>query len=409
MNGNQIIKESFDKLDNWLIKNNWKGYDPFDGLNARISRILTLDNHYLRIALQQTVRRLPINLRPLLGIEMESSSKGMGFCAMAYAKMYRLTEEVEYLQKMKICLNWLIDNYNKNYHGYSWGNHFSYESRGGQIPKEVPTIVWTAWIGNAFMDAYEITNEEIYFEIAKGVAEFIVLDIGRYEDEDGSICFMYRPGNKNSGKAIACVHNANVLGAWILSRVYQYTKNEEYFELARRSINYTMKYQRPQGGWWYGEPKKFQWEDNFHTGYNLESIYGYIKSTGDISHETKLKKAFNYYINTFFGADGTPRYYNYKTFPIDIQCASQGIQTLVNLSEYNDRALELAQRVALWTINNMQDEKGYFYFRKYPYIINKTPMFHWGQSTMLSALASLREKTGKLMLSTLVQTNADID
>ncbi|MCK7468724.1 MAG: hypothetical protein MZU91_11805 [Desulfosudis oleivorans] len=37
--------------------------------------------------------------------------------------------------------------------------------------------------------------------------------------------------------------------------------------------------------------------------------------------------------------------------------------------------------MADWTIDNMQDKKGYFYYRKYPMITAKTPMLHWAQAT----------------------------
>ena len=200
---------------------------------------------------------------------------------------------------------------------------------------------------------------------------------------------MYTPGGKNAGKAIACVHNANVLGGWLLARLYEHTRNDEILSLASKSINYTLKYQLPTGGWYYGEAKKFRWEDNFHTGYNLEAIHGYIKASADKTHEDRLVKGFKYYKSTFFQEDGTPRYYNYKTYPIDIQCAAQGIQTLVNLREYDQSSIELANKVALWTIKHLQDPQGYFYFRKYPFMTNKTPMFHWGQATMLAALGHL--------------------
>jgi hypothetical protein len=43
--------------------------------------------------------------------------------------------------------------------------------------------------------------------------------------------------------------------------------------------------------------------------------------------------------------------------------------------------------VAEWTITNMQDKTGYFYYRKYPFITNKTATLHWGQATMFAALA----------------------
>ena len=41
------------------------------------------------------------------------------------------------------------------------------------------------------------------------------------------------------------------------------------------------------------------------------------------------------------------------------------------------------------TIATMQDASGYFYFRRTPFAVNRTPTLHWGQATMLHALASL--------------------
>jgi hypothetical protein len=179
------------------------------------------------------------------------------------------------------------------------------------------------------------------------------------------------------------------LGALLLARIYRHTREEKLFSLAKRAIGFTAKYQTSDGGWYYGVTKKFKWIDSFHTGYVLESLYGYIKATGDKIYEENFIRGFNYFKSNFFKEDGTPKYYNNKTYPIDIQCASQGIQTLVNLEEFDDFSIEIAKKVAKWTIYNMQSPKGYFYFRKYPIVINKTPMFHWGQATMLSALGHL--------------------
>jgi hypothetical protein len=60
---------------------------------------------------------------------------------------------------------------------------------------------------------------------------------------------------------------------------------------------------------------------------------------------------------------------------------------LIN-SRPND-SVPTAIRVAHWTIKNMQDKSGYFYYRKYPLITNKTPTLHWGQATMFAALSLL--------------------
>jgi len=77
---------------------------------------------------------------------------------------------------------------------------------------------------------------------------------------------------------------------------------------------------------------------------------------------------------------------------MDIQCASQAIDTLVFFSDIDKHSLDLALKVADWAIENMQDKSGYFYYRRYgKWMVNKTPTLHWGQATMFCALCGLYE------------------
>jgi polysaccharide biosynthesis protein VpsJ len=60
------------------------------------------------------------------------------------------------------------------------------------------------------------------------------------------------------------------------------------------------------------------------------------------------------------------------------------------LYDHAPDSLVLPLNVANWTIDNMQHRTGYFYYRRYSSgIVNKTPTLHWGQATMLCALAAL--------------------
>lgn len=379
---NKIYK-SIVQLDRWLEKNDYKGYDPFDGLNSRVLRPFTFNNQYLRIALQQGIRRFPINLRPIAGIKKDYSSKGMGFFARGYIRLYKATKKEEYADKAKSCLDWLIQNQSKGYSGSCWGNHFDYQSRVFFLPKGVPTIVWVALIGHSFLDAYEFFNEKKYLDIADSACRHIVNDLERHKDGD-DICISYIPIENKQ------VHNANTLGAGLLARTFSITKNEEYKSLAESAINYTVKYQRKDCSWYYGEAPNLHWVDNFHTAYVLDSIRHYIESTNDVQHQGCLKNGYKFWKNSFFLNDGTPKYYVTKVQPLDIQCSSQAIDTLVFFSDMDPTGIDLALKVANWTIDNMQDETGYFYFRKYKQgIVNKTPTLHWGQATMLCALSGL--------------------
>jgi hypothetical protein len=158
-------------------------------------------------------------------------------------------------------------------------------------------------------------------------------------------------------------------------------------------MQYTAQHQRPDGSWYYGEKSNLRWVDNFHTAYVLDSFKHYIESTGDIRFDQNLNAGYAYWKQTFFLPDGTPRYYSHKTLPLDIQCCSQAIDTLVYFADRDPGAVPLALKVAQWTIEHMQDKSGYFYYRRYAsWLVNKTPTLHWGQATTLCALAGLLQK-----------------
>jgi hypothetical protein len=103
-----------------------------------------------------------------------------------------------------------------------------------------------------------------------------------------------------------------------------------------------------------------------------------------------MMRGYEYWKRTFFLPDGTPKYYDYKTLPLDIQCYSQAIDTLVFFHDRDPDSLRLALKVAHRAIEQMQDRTGYFYYRRYsPWLVNTTPTLHWGQATMMCALAGL--------------------
>jgi len=381
-NGETAVYEPLKRLQQWVERANWTAYDTFDGLSSPYAPFFTFGSGFLKQVWQQGVRRFPLNLRPLLGIKPSMSTKGMGFFAQGYLRLYQTYGEAAYLDKARFCLQWLRDNRCPQFRGNAWGNHFPYQSRGGAIPKGTPTIVWTGLIGNAFLDVYDVTGDEEYLAVAKGACDFIVDELGWFEGE-GGICLRYYPNEEHQ------IHNSNVIGASLLARVNALRPDSRYSKLAQSAVDFTVSHQTAEGAWYYGVESKYRWVDSFHTGYVLEALDIFNRSSGNSKHAAALENGYRYFIETFFGEDGTPRYYDYKTRPLDIQCASQGIQTLINLRRLHPRSVEVASKVAQWTIANMQDPTGYFYYRKYPFMTNKTPTLHWGQATMFGALSLL--------------------
>lgn len=377
------IENSLLKVEKWVENHDYKSYEPFDGLTSYL-RPITFGSVIGERLLQQLVRQTPINLRPVLGVKPLESTKGRGYMAWGYLKRFNVIKRKEYMDKAEKCLDWLLKNKSPGFEKPSWGNHFDFTSRSGKLPKNEPIIVWTSLIGQVFLDAFEKTGDKRKLNIAEKICGWI-LDLPRELTDRGN-CISYVAYTQSS------IHNSNMLGAAMLARTARFNGNKNLKKVAKEAMEYSCSRQLQNGAWYYGEKENTRWIDNFHTGYNLDSLKCYIESTGDKSYEKQLKRGFNFYKKTFFESDGRPRYYDKRVYPVDIQCASQAIDTLAEFSDYDDEAIVLGRKVAKWTIENMQDEKGFFYYRQLPGIKAKTPMLHWGQATMYKALAHLLEK-----------------
>jgi rhamnogalacturonyl hydrolase YesR len=374
------VAESLSLVQQWVEARDYKGYDPGDGLTSWF-RPFTLRNLFAERLLQQVIWKSPWNLRPVAGVKPMDSTKGRGFMAWGYLLRFKLTGNSVFRDKAIACLNWLIVNKSPKYSEYCWGNHFDFTSRGGRIPAQEPTVVWSGLIGQTFLEAYEQLGNEQYLSIAESVCNWI-LELPREQTPVGS-CISYHRRFQSS------IHNSNLLGAALLVGTWKHTRREQLFALAREAVRYSCHHQLSDGAWWYGEEPKYHWIDNFHTGYNLDSIKRYIEATGDDLFQENVRRGYRYFVETFFGPSGCPRYYHNKTYPIDIQSAAQAIDTLCLFSAEFPGSLNLAANVAQWTIANLLGRSGYFYYRRYSFVTSRTPYFHWGQATMFKALAHL--------------------
>ena len=384
-NTKQIIENSLHKLEKWVEDHHYKGYDPADGLTSYL-RPLTFGNLFLDRLLQQLIWRSPVNIRPILGVKPKDSFIGRGYMAWGYLIRYKTMNNNNYKRKAIDCLEHLKVNKAPGFKDYSWGKTHDFASRGGRQGKFEPITIWTSLIGFAFLEAYEITKDKKHLEVAESICNWI-LNVPRNQTSSG-LCINYTPKDDGS----CTIHNQSMVGAAMLAKTYKHTGNKGFLDVSSEAMKYTCTRQLPDGSWWYGEEPKYHWIDNFHTGYNLDALKCYIESTNDKTYENNLKIGFEFFKNNFFESTGRPKYYHNRTYPIDSQCCSQAIETLANFSDYDPSSLELGKRVARWTIENMQDRKGHFYFMRYPLMTLKVPMIHWAQATTYKALAVLLAK-----------------
>lgn len=401
-------RTSFEKIKTVTLKllaycqsNNWAGYDPYDALNSKIFKSLPfLDFRLPRLVLTQALKRSPFNFRPLLLIPKTHNPKAIALFLMAFLKLKSLgllenedliTLMIEKLINLRSPNNPITGNpqpvtRNLDNPYWCWGYSFPWQGRTILVPRGAPNLVCTSFVANALLDAYEINREPSYLGMAKSAAEYILNEL-YWTESDSVACFSYPlPGLKNK------VHNANFLGAALLTRVYTHNGEEKFLDPALKAARYSAGKQREDGSWDYGEASTQRWVDNFHTGYNLCALRSICQSAGTSELEAYIRRGFEFYRKNFFRRDNAPKYFHDRTYPLDIHSVAQSIITLLAFKNYDENNVNLAQAVFKWARNNMLDEKGYFHYQILPYYKNNISYMRWSQAWMLLALATLLEE-----------------
>jgi len=373
-------RAQFFALKEYCEKEDYAGWDPFDGLSSKVFKSIGLGRFRLaRLAWIQLFKRNPINLRKLFLVPKEHNSKGIALFLTGYVNLYRSSKTPEHLAKIEYLADLLINLQSTGYSGACWGYNFDWQNRVFFQPKNTPTVVASSFASRALFDAYDVTNNRLYLDIGLSTCDFIRNDLRQHEDS-GGVLLSYSPLDNSR------VYNASLLGAFVLSRAYSYTQDDELKELAKKIVTAVCGKQKKDGSWIYGEAKVQGWIDSFHTGYNLDSIQGYIDHTGDNTFQKNVDLGLKYYVNNFFESDGTPKYYYDSTYPIDIHCPGQVCVTLARLRKTEEYE-KLLSNVMSWVHSNMFDEKGYYYYQLKPVMNCKIPYMRWSLAFMFYSLS----------------------
>ena len=383
MGRNPDLKQVLDKLEDYITNQDYFGYDPYDALNS--PRLHGLQSKIMRLALTVLFRRSPVNLRNLLGVEKGRNPKAIGLFLSGYSNLIAMGTPGS-REKADELFTWLASNYSQGYSGHCWGYDFPWQNRDRLLPPGIPTVVNTAYIGHGMLDYHEATGNREALTHARSACEFILRDLNITETDHG-ICFSYTPLERN------IVHNANVLGASLLARVYSHTKENELQEMATRSIDFTLHHQHDDGRWDYlidPETGRTKDQTDWHQGFILDSFRWYIEGVrpDDGKYLEGLRKGLKFYAAQF-----TPEgqgYWRYpRLWPVNIHNQAQGLVTFSRLEPYVEGSRNHAETIAKWAIEHLRSPQGYFYYQKHRFLTNRIPYMRWSQAWMFYALSTM--------------------
>jgi len=388
-----------DSVLNWAQQRNFKGSDPYDGLNSRLLGRTLTRSRFFRLATIQAVKNFPINLRPVLRVPTGYNPKGLALflSGMGYQQAAKPTDanktNINNLEQMILSLASRPDGtpvFSKdralrkditleevsNAGTFAWGYNFPWQSRAFLQPAWFPTVVCSSFI----LDALHDSNSEFYAAVAGSLSKFTEDTLNIHRDENG-ICFSYSPGDNTR------VYNASLFAAKILARAAEFIEDSEqkhrYQNLAREACNYVQSKQREDGSWVYGEANHWQWVDNLHTGFVLETMKSISTILETTDYGRTIEKGLDYYRANLFTEDGKARYYCNSLYPLDPHSFAQGAITLEQLNHH-----EQAEQVLCKAIDLLWDEKkkGFMFQRRKHYSIRQIHL-RWSQAWMFKALS----------------------
>lgn len=381
------------KLETRLVRQNFQGFDPHDALNSPFIKLFGSMHRYMGIAALQLLKRSPINLRPLFGVRKGINPKGYGLLVATYVKKFQYSGNLDDLKRAEGFAEWLIENPSSDCSGAAWGYNFDWPNRNAVFPEGTPTIVNTAYIAEALLDLYEVTQKEIYRNTAVSSARFLLNDLNQSGVSDDELCFSYTPLDKTQ------IHNANMLGSTLLARIYAVSGDEEFKKAAIASMRFSLNRQQNDGSWLYGTEERNSWIDSYHTGYNLLALKRYLAVfPADDQAEVALKKGCRFYLDNFFTSEGFVKYYHNATYPWDAHAMAHAILTLDELEVlYPEESRELRDKVLARTLDTFWDERrGCFIYLVNKRYTNRIDYIRWVQFWMFYALVNHQLKAGGL-------------
>jgi len=314
-------------------------------------------------------------------VEKSQNPKGLALFARSCVNIHRVTADDLWIQEATSILELLkgFSSINQGYSGHCWGYDHPWQNDTFFAPRYSPNAVVTANVAEAFLDAYEITGNCDFLDIATTTTDFIRDHLTHIDVGGGQLCCSYVSGNEWK------VINVNAMIAALYARLFSIVGDEEFRERARAHMNWVVNQQTEDGAWYYSDPPEQSTikHDNYHTGFVLDGLLRYERFTGDRQWQKTFKGGLEFYEKNLFIDNGAPKWESDKTYPFDSHSAAQGIITFSRCNR-----LGFAEKILNWTLDNLYLEKeSRFMYQRHKHIIKQYTLMRWSQAWMTYAIS----------------------
>jgi hypothetical protein len=364
------------------------GFDPFDGLNSRLFAALPLRHSELcRLAWLQLHKRLPLNLRPLVGVPRARNAKGVALFVSGLLERHAAGDRAALAEAIGLG-HWLLGARCDavRWGPASWGYHFAWQARAFHVPRGTPNAISTVYVAGALHALGAASGRADFTAAAVDAGVFI--DRVLHTPAPGGAFYAYIPGEG------AFVHNASLWAAAAVARSARALADGAMLARALACAEVSMAAQREDGAWRYGTRAHHAFVDGFHTGYNLEALQAIESLCPDPRRARAIARGLDYFRARLLDADGTARYYDTTPWPLDTHAAAQAVLTLLRAGA-GAPDVDAAARVVQRMLDVLYLQRhGRFVYQRHRWYVNRVDYLRWTQAWAFLALAAFARAAG---------------
>lgn len=353
------------------------GIDPFDALRGtRVPEWVRRTPRTRQLVIQLR-KRCPMDLSRALGITPFPMAKALGALLTAECRSDAVPGE-----DARTLVDALLQREDIARLGRgAWGYEFDVQTRWAYYPVGSPNLIATVFVARGLGAAGIVRNEPSLRSQLTSSAAFV---------NDQLLDAAERPFFRYTLDTARLVHNANLLGAGLVSTGGTLSGDVSLVDAAVACARTTIAAQRDDGSWPYGEGASLGWTDNFHTAYNLDGLLQVWLASGDVTVRSSLERGVAHWVRDFFGENGEPRYYPDRPYPYDIHSAGTAVDVAARLASWGFDTAALAERVAEWTRQNLIDPiTGATYYQKHRFTTDRRHFIRWGDAHWTLGTSSL--------------------
>lgn len=366
------------RLERWGTERAWVGPDPYEGLNSALGR--RARSRRARQLVIQAYKRLPIDPPWPLRAPRMPNAKALALALAGYSTPAgrELPGADEFLSRLPA----QIEALNLRPDGAAWGYHFDVQTRHLFYDRRTPNAVATTFVVGALCDAAEASGDDRHLQLALAARPFL-LSLLKEASGHGPFFAYVDAGSE-------LIHNANLLVCGALARLHLVEADQSAVPMVEDAVATTLRRQRADGLWSYGEAPNLGWADNFHTAYVLEGLARVHEAFG-VGGDA-LRRGLSAWRERFFEADGWARYYPDRRYPLEPHSCASALDLLLVARELDpgETDAEMGERIASSAIRELWlEDPGRFAFRRTARGLNRREFMRWTNAPMFKALAGL--------------------